>query len=201
MNKKEKIKYEIRMYFFLFMLYSFAGWIYETILFTMQEDRFINRGFNFGPYIPIYGFGAVLIMLAITKFIDEPTGDEKVKLRSVKIFFLILVLATGAELIGSYIIEYSLGVLLWDYSNDWMNFQGRIAPKSSFIFATGGTILFYTIQLWSKKLMDRVPVKGQQIFATLLLIVFITDFGASLITTIWYPDAVKKPGIMGHINN
>ncbi|WP_232044138.1 MULTISPECIES: putative ABC transporter permease [Fusobacterium] len=196
MASREKIKYELRMYFFLFMLYSFIGWIYETILFTVEEGHFINRGFNFGPYIPIYGFGAVIIMIVISQFIDEPDENNKFSLRPLKIFMLILVLSTIAELIGSYIMEYTLGLVLWDYTNEWMNFQGRISPKTSFIFAAGGTAAYYTIQPLGKKIIDKVSVKGQKIFASILLAFFLIDFSASLITTIWFPDSIKKDGIM-----
>lgn len=196
MASKEKIKYELRMYFFLFMLYSLIGWIYETILFSVEEGYFINRGFNFGPYIPIYGFGAVIIMIVISKFIVESDENNKFSMRPLKIFILILVLSTVAELIGSYIMEYSLGIILWDYTDEWMNFQGRISPKTSFIFAAGGTAVYYTIQPLGKKIIDKVSIKGQKIFASFLLILILIDFSASLVTTIWFSDSRKKAGIM-----
>ncbi|WP_147387339.1 putative ABC transporter permease [Fusobacterium ulcerans] len=184
------------MYFFLFMLYSLIGWIYETILFSVEEGYFINRGFNFGPYIPIYGFGAVIIMIVISKFIVESDENNKFSMRPLKIFILILVLSTVAELIGSYIMEYSLGIILWDYTDEWMNFQGRISPKTSFIFAAGGTAAYYTIQPLGKKIIDKVSIKGQKIFASFLLILILIDFSASLVTTIWFSDSIKKAGIM-----
>ena len=196
MTDKQQIKYELRMYFFLFMLYSFIGWVYETILFTIEEGHFVNRGFNFGPYIPIYGFGAVIIMIIISKFIAEPNESIKLSTRPLKIFLLILVLSIIAELIGSYIMEYTLGLVLWDYSDEWMNFQGRISPKTSFIFAAGGTAAYYTIQPLGKKIIDKVSVKGQKIFASALLTLVLIDFSASLITTIWFSDSIKKDGII-----
>lgn len=196
MAGKEQMKYELRMYFFLFMLYSFIGWIYETIIFSLEEGHFINRGFNFGPYIPIYGFGAVIIMIIISRFIAEPDKSNKFNIRPLKIFLLILILSTFAELIGSYIMEYTLGLVLWDYSNEWMNFQGRISPRTSFIFAAGGTAVFYTIQPLGKKLIDRISVKGQKIFASILLTLVLIDFSASLVTTIWFSDSIKRAGII-----
>ena len=42
-------------YIVWFFLYSFIGWLWETILFTVREKRFVNRGFLFGPMCPIYG--------------------------------------------------------------------------------------------------------------------------------------------------
>ncbi|MGF6906864.1 putative ABC transporter permease [Fusobacterium sp. PH5-44] len=196
--KIDKLRYELRMYFFLFMLYSFIGWIYETILFSASECKFVNRGFNFGPYIPIYGFGAVLIMLSISFFIGDSFKINNINLRPVAIFLLICILSTVAELIGSLLVEKFLGVMLWDYSKDWMNYQGRIAPRPTMIFGFGGLVAFYVIQPIGKKIIDKVSIKGQRIFALILLFLVITDFTASVIVTMHYPK-IDRPGVMGKI--
>ena len=52
-------------YFLGFIFYSFLGWIWETTYCSVKAKHFINRGFLNGPIIPIYGFGAVLIMIAV----------------------------------------------------------------------------------------------------------------------------------------
>jgi len=196
--KENKLRHELRMYFFLFMLYSFIGWIYETVLFSVREGKFINRGFNFGPYIPIYGFGAVVIMLAITFIVGDSCKIKGINVRPVAVFFVILILATTAELVGSYLIEKYLGVVLWDYHDEWLNFQGRIAPKPSLIFGFGGLAIFYIIQPLAKSLIEKLSIKGQRIFAIILLITIVTDFTFSLITTLYYPK-VEKPGVMGKV--
>ena len=198
--KIDKLRYELRMYFFLFMLYSFIGWLYETILFSVDEGKFINRGFNFGPYIPIYGFGAVLIMLAISFLVGDSFKINNINVRPIAIFILICILSTIAELVGSLIIEKYLGVVLWDYSNDWMNYQGRIAPRPTMIFGFGGLVAFYVIQPIGKKIIDKVSTKGQRILAAILLTTIIIDFTVSVITTIYYPK-VSKPGIMGKVED
>ena len=51
-----------------FILYAFIGWIYEVILEFYYGNGFVNRGFLFGPYLPVYGFGALLILLLLYKF-------------------------------------------------------------------------------------------------------------------------------------
>ena len=168
----------------------------KATTYLLDNDRYFRQLLNFGPYIPIYGFGAVIIMIIISRFIAEPDKSNKFNIRPLKIFLLILILSTFAELIGSYIMEYTLGLVLWDYSNEWMNFQGRISPRTSFIFAAGGTAVFYTIQPLGKKLIDRISVKGQKIFASILLTLVLIDFSASLVTTIWFSDSIKKAGII-----
>lgn len=53
-------------YLFLwFLFYSFAGWVYESILVSVSERRLVNRGFLNGPICPIYGCGAVLAIVLL----------------------------------------------------------------------------------------------------------------------------------------
>ena len=65
----------IKDIFLWFLLYSCIGWIYETILCSVKERRFINRGFLNGPYCPIYGVGAVVNLLALGRF-TNPAIEE-----------------------------------------------------------------------------------------------------------------------------
>ena len=52
-------EYSVSQWVLLFFLYSFCGWCWEVFLYLVKERRFVNRGFLFGPILPIYGFGAV----------------------------------------------------------------------------------------------------------------------------------------------
>lgn len=54
---------EIFIQFFIFLFYSFLGWICETTFCSIAARKFINRGFLSGPFCPIYGFGAMIILL------------------------------------------------------------------------------------------------------------------------------------------
>jgi uncharacterized membrane protein len=53
---------DIRILFLLFMIYSFLGWLCESIYCSIPVRKFINRGFLTGPFCPIYGAGAILIV-------------------------------------------------------------------------------------------------------------------------------------------
>jgi uncharacterized membrane protein len=52
---------KILTYFLYFSIMAFAGWIIETIYRSCSEKKFVNAGFLSGPFLPIYGFGAVII--------------------------------------------------------------------------------------------------------------------------------------------
>ena len=55
-------------YLLLFFIYSILGWIVETTFLAITEKKWVDRGFLIGPYCPIYGVGAILIVLYLTKY-------------------------------------------------------------------------------------------------------------------------------------
>ena len=86
---------DIRVYFLLFMIYSFAGWCMEVIGKLIQYKRFINRGFLIGPYCPIYGTGAILITFLLKSFTSNPL-----------ILFIMAILVCGTlEYLTSFFME------------------------------------------------------------------------------------------------
>ena len=191
----------LRHYFFLFLLYAGTGWIYEAILYSIEQQKFINRGFLFGPYVPIYGFGAVIIMYLIVKIIGDKCRIKRVNTRPLAIFALILVIATIAELCASFIMEYAFGEILWDYSAYWGNFQGRISPQTSMTFAVFGTFFFYFVQPHVIRLANTLDVAHQRKLARALLCCLVLDFAASVATRVWFPNLVEHPGVVEHVSH
>ena len=124
---------KIRDVFEWFVVWCVCGWLYEVVWWMMIEENlgFINRGVLFGPWLPIYGFG-MLFVLAVVKLF-------KIK-KPIFIFLVGTFIATAAEFIGSYIMQWTLGYFLWNYSDMFLNFEGRIAFKTSLFF--GLLILF-----------------------------------------------------------
>ena len=64
--------YSISSLTFLFFSFSTAGWLWEVFLHIIIDGRFINRGVLFGPWLPIYGCGSLLILLALKRWRDQP---------------------------------------------------------------------------------------------------------------------------------
>ena len=63
MNSKKKFVYWI----LIFLIGSLIGWIYEEIFYFVTENTISNRGFFYGPYLPVYGFGSVILMVTLKK--------------------------------------------------------------------------------------------------------------------------------------
>ena len=104
-----------------FIFYSFLGWVWESIYCTINEKKWADRGFLFGPWLPVYGFGAMLML---------PLQKLK-KYGPLAVFAVSTMYATLIELIASYAMEIVNGVWLWNYLEEPLNFQGRIAAWPS----------------------------------------------------------------------
>ena len=115
--KKETIINEILKIFWVFIIGSIAGWIFETIVVILQTGHFeIRQGLIYGPFIPVYGIGLVMYY-SIFKFIK--TRDK------IKIFLITLALGGLTEYVCSYLQEIIFGSISWDYSKLPFNLHGR----------------------------------------------------------------------------
>lgn len=84
----------VETYFLWLMIYSIIGWIYESTLCSITNKKLINRGFLNGPYCPIYGSGAILVILILGR-IKNP----------VLLFFLGALVTCSLEYLTSYVME------------------------------------------------------------------------------------------------
>ena len=120
------ISINIFYYAALFAIYSFMGWIIEVIYRSITQRKFVNAGFLFGPFIPIYGFGALFIIL-LQYFIHSWYFIPRLI-----IFGLAL---TVVEYMIGYFSEKIFKLTLWDYSEYKFNLHGRVSLLFSIIWA------------------------------------------------------------------
>ena len=57
--------------YIIFCVYALIGWIYEVSWYLIMEHRFVNRGVLFGPFLPIYGFGVLIQLQLLKKFMSK----------------------------------------------------------------------------------------------------------------------------------
>lgn len=171
----QRIREEWNTWFLYFLVYSMCGWIYEVLVALIEYHLgYINRGFLWGPYCPVYGFGGLLIVLSIQKLKKTKMLPEIVKF--VLCFLSIVALASVVELVTSYLMEAALGQWLWDYSDYAFNFQGRVALKSSLRFGIGGMLLLYGLQPVLEWLTNKWKhTKTYHIVAYIILGAFMLD--------------------------
>lgn len=119
-----------------FLAYSFLGWLLEGCVRCLMERRFVNPGFLTGPFVPIYGFGALGI-LALT---------QGVRTDPFLVFAGSILVATVVEFTGHLLLQRTLGLVLWDYSDRFGNIQGRVCMGNSVGFGLAGLAVVYGIQ-------------------------------------------------------
>lgn len=175
-----------RLYIFLrnnylyFMFYSFIGWIYELFFFLFQGEL-VNRGFLFGPYLPIYGIGSLFLIYILNGLIKKKITIKKVNITPIIIFLLVFVITTIVEYVGHFVLDEYFNIILWDYSQDYLNINGRVCFYASRNFAIMGTIGLYFIQPKLEFFLNKLnDLKINALFIGLLLI-FIIDFVFTII--------------------
>lgn len=166
-------------YFLYFLVYSFVGWLYELGVFALEfHEGLVNRGFLFGPYLPVYGAGGLIVLYLLGKRRKQRLMVGKVNVAPLVFFLCVVVVTTIVELVTSYLMELVIGTWLWDYTMDIPNFQGRIALKSSLRFGLIGIAGLYILQPMMEKTFEglekRFP-RGYAAVSYLLFAVFAID--------------------------
>ena len=153
----------------LFFAYSFLGWCIEVTLKYFQFHRFINRGFLTGPWLPIYGSGAVLITLAVNGLapLESSVGTT---------FALSFVLCGTVEYGTSYVMEKRFHARWWDYSQKPMNLHGRVWIGNLILFGLGGVLIIEVLDPLFLGLIGSLSLLRRQILAGVLGSVFLADY-------------------------
>ena len=158
-------------YFLYFVFYSVIGWIYEVFLeVVVYRWGFSNRGVLFGPYLPVYGFGALAFLLTMYRLIRGKPLRQRLLWIPV-IFLGCALVATAIELLTSYLCEWTLGSWPWQtYARDYrIQFQGRIALSPSIRFGLGGVLFLYVLQpLFERLVASMKPKVRDWLFLTLI---------------------------------
>ena len=120
---------------FFFFTGSVCGYVWEVLIFLVKEGTFRNRGFLYGPWLPVYGIGAVLfsVILSPRELLPDSSGKYK-KNHPVTIFFLSALSGSGLELVIGWFLDFLWNLRYWDYSGYFLNFRGYICLVSAFGF-------------------------------------------------------------------
>lgn len=156
----------LAQYFLAFMAYSFVGWAYESLLYTIQEKKVISSGFLYGPCCPIYGGGAVIMIFVFYGRTENP----------LVMLFGGMFLATAVEYATAVILENCFHKKWWDYSKIKYNFQGRICLLAAVCFGVMCLILCKVIHPMFLSMIIRVPKDVQFWTAAALAVIFLIDY-------------------------
>ena len=157
-------------YILLFLMFSFTGWLIEVIYVYKDQKILVNRGFLFGPYCPIYGFGSLLIILMLNKYYFHPFV---VFIESIVICFII-------EYLTSYVLEILFNEKWWDYNDRKYNISGRVCLETLVPFGFFSILCLYIVAPIYSSLINLLNNRFLIILASLLLILYIIDLLTSI---------------------
>lgn len=166
--------YSLLQWMLIFYIYCFLGWCFESTVVSVQQRRFVNRGFLRGPLLPIYGFGATLLLHVSLPLYDHPAA----------LFVASMLAATVFEYIVGAAMEKLFKVKYWDYSSHRFQFQGRICLQSSLCWGLLGLLLARVIHPPVEVLAVGMPSALLAVLVALLTAAFAGDAAVSVRTAL-----------------
>ncbi|MCD8130427.1 MAG: hypothetical protein LUE16_03975 [Lachnospiraceae bacterium] len=139
--------YSAEQWLFFFYFYCFFGWVFESTYVSLKQHHFVNRGFMHGPFLPLYGTGAIMMLVVSRPFADN------------------LVLTYAAGCVGATVLEYLTGawmeamfkVRYWDYSDKRFNVKGYICLGSSLTWGLLTILMTRVVHTPVESLMLSIP--------------------------------------------
>ena len=165
-----------------FFIYSFLGYICEVIYCSVPQRRFVNRGFLYGPYLPIYGFGAMIVTVLLDPLHQWP----------LLVFLLSFLLTSVLEYFTSWLLEKLFSVKLWDYSKHKVNINGRVCLRNSLLFGIMSLAVEYLVQPWVARIVGSISPMVIHPLAVLLTALFAADFSLSVVRMKSFRDGLAK---------
>lgn len=153
-----------------FLVYAFLGWCLEVIFAAVTTGQLVNRGFLNGPVCPIYGFGMVIVLLALTPIQD-----------SLLVLYLGGVLLPSAlELVAGWVLYKAFHTRWWDYTGFPFNLGGYICLEFSLLWGVGAVLMMRVVHPVIAGLVSLVPGLVGVILMGVLFAVFLVDVAATL---------------------
>lgn len=161
--------YNLEQWLLFFFFYCFCGWIWECCYVSFHQRRWVNRGFIHGPFLPLYGSGAIVVL-----FLTLPVRED---------FVLIFVLG----MLGATLLEYFTGITMeklfhmryWDYTDMPLNVKGYICLPSSVLWGVFSVFLVKVVHRPVEGFILGIPDTLTDVLAFVLTISVAVDFTQS----------------------
>ena len=154
-------------YINVFLIYSILGYIWEEVINLVLSSK-ISNGFFIGPWIPIYGFGACIIIFVMRFIFNRIKVSRFIKI--ILLFIISSIILTLMELLGGVFVEYLTGKSYWDYSSLKFNFGHYIALEISLVWGIMSIVVTYLIKPLLDKLIKKIPKYITYIFIGLVIL-------------------------------
>lgn len=162
-SKKQRID-RLCYIFLIFLTGCLVGWAYEEVFYWITEGMLRNRGILYGPWLPIYGIGALGIYAL-----------KPVKKYPVLLFFLCAAVTGIVEYIIGFAGIHLFGMRLWDYRELFLNLDGIICLRSVMNFAVMGLVFHYILEPATERIVGKLPLQSVRTVCLVLLLLFSAD--------------------------
>ncbi len=161
--------YTIIQWLFFFYFYCFFGWIFESTYVSLKSRRFVNRGFMRGPFLPIYGSGAIMMLVVSMPFQDN----------IILTYLAGCVGATALELVTGIAMESLFKVRYWDYSNQKFNYKGHICLSSTVAWGFLTILMTEFVHRGVETVVFVIPETVITVLTVVLSVYIVADFSLS----------------------
>ncbi|MDV7751314.1 putative ABC transporter permease [Enterococcus casseliflavus] len=166
----------------LFFMYSFIGWLWETVYCSLKAGHFVYRGFLIGPITPIYGFD----ILGVVYLLQPIHGN------TLLLFFAAAILVTILEYATSYLLEKFFHASWWDYKDVWLNINGRVALPISVFWGLCCVLIVKFVHPWLLDIASKVSHEAGFLLPVTLLMIVSFDLGMTIANMATFQQAVKR---------
>ena len=174
--------YNITQWLTFFIIYCFLGWVWESCYVSVKQKKWVNRGFMYGPLLPIYGSGAVIVLFAALPF----KGNVAAVYVAGMIAATILEYCTGAAMEALFQVRY------WDYSNKRFNLNGHICLFCSLGWGFFSIAMVYCLHNPFESFVLRIPENILSPIIHVVMMLAAADFALSFKAAIELRDILVK---------
>lgn len=140
--------YHLTQWILFFFFYSFVGWLWESGYVSVRKRQWVNRGFMYGPMLPLYGSGALTVLIS----------TMGVRENILLIFLFGMMAATLLEYVTGAVMERIFRVRYWDYSNQKFNLNGYICVSSSLCWGGFSVLLVRIVHVPVETVVLKLPL-------------------------------------------
>lgn len=165
--------------FWIFTIASILGLIIETIFHLIFFHAYQDRaGLLWGPFSPIYGFGAVLMTIALNKLHDK---------NIVLIFFVSALIGGAFEYFVSWFLQFAFGIVAWNYTGMWLSIDGRTCGLFMGFWGLLGVVWIKVILPWMEYFIKKIPWSWRYVFTGVCFCLLLADGAMTLLALdCWY---------------
>ena len=164
---------------FMFILFCNIGWVQESVIESLYHRRPVNRGFLKGPYIPIYGFGGMFLLICCVPFKDN----------GFLVYFVGMLGCTVLEYFVGWLLESIFHKQFWDYSMLKFTYKNRISLISSLFWGLLALFMVYILHGIVDWVLGVVPNIVMMIYTMVMSLAMLVDF---IVTVVYQSVMIKK---------